>query len=85
MVSILKKLIYDTVRIEKLTLIVMIAFVWCYKTGIFIHENFKRIEIKKHGRKVKSIFKLGLAYIANVLLNSKNQPDVDIFNFLSCT
>ena len=72
-------------RIEKLTLIVMIAFVWCYKTGIFIHENIKRIEIKKHGRKAKSIFKCGLSYIANVLLNSKNQNNIDVFCFLSCT
>jgi hypothetical protein len=75
----------DIERIEKLTLIVMIAFVWCYKTGIFIHENIKKIEIKKHGRKAKSIFKCGLSYIANVLLNSKNQNNIDLFNFLSCT
>jgi hypothetical protein len=75
----------DIERIEKLTLIVMIAFVWCYKTGIFIHENIKKIEIKKHGRKAKSIFKCGLSFIASVLLNSKNQTDIDVFKFLSCT
>jgi transposase len=75
----------DIVRIEKLTLLVMIAFVWCYKTGIFIHEHVKKIEIKKHGRKAKSIFKCGLSFIASVLLNSKNQTDIDVFNFLSCT
>jgi len=72
-------------RIEKLILIVMIAFVWCYKTGIFIHENIKKIEIKKHGRKAKSIFKCGLSYIANVLLNAKNQSPIDVISFLSCT
>ncbi len=72
-------------RIEKLTLIVMVAFVWCYKIGIFIHENIKPIEIKKHGRKAKSIFKQGLTFVANVLLNSKNQTDIDVFKFLSCT
>jgi transposase len=75
----------DVERIEKLTLIVMIAFVWCYKTGIFIHDNIKKIEIKKHGRKAKSIFKCGLSFIANVLLNTKNQSHIDIFSFLSCT
>jgi len=72
-------------RIEKLTLIVMIAFVWCYKTGIFIHENIRKIKVKKHGRKAKSIFKCGLSYIAGVLLNSKYQDNINIFNFLSCT
>lgn len=75
----------NTERIEKLTLIVMIAFVWCYKTGIFIHEKIKEIKTKKHGRKAKSIFKCGLSFIANVLLNTKHQTDIDIYNFLSCT
>jgi len=75
----------DIERIEKLTLIVMIAFVWCYKTGIFIHENMRKIKIKKHGRKAQSIFKCGLSYIANVLLNFKNQDAINVFSFLSCT
>lgn len=72
-------------RIEKLTLIVMVAFVWCYKIGIFIHENINPIKIKKHGRRAKSIFKHGLSFVANVLLNTKNQENIDIFKFLSCT
>ena len=75
----------DLARIEKLTLIVMIAFVWCYKIGIFIHENIQKIPIKKHGRKAKSIFKYGLSFVANVLLNAKNQTNIDVFKFLSCT
>jgi hypothetical protein len=39
--------LHNIYRIEKLTLLVMIAFVWCYKTGIFIHENIKKIKRKK--------------------------------------
>lgn len=72
-------------RIEKLVLLVMIAFVWCYKVGIYLHENVKQIPIKKHGRKAKSLFKYGLTFVANCLLNPKNQNKVDIFGFLSCT
>jgi len=72
-------------RIEKLTLLVMIAFVWCYKTGIFIHRNIKKIEVKKHGRKAKSIFKCGLHFLSNVLLNAKIQTDINVVSFLSCT
>lgn len=72
-------------RIEKLTLLVMLAFVWSNKTGIIIHENIKKIEIKKQGRKTNSIFKCGLSFIAGVLLNFKNQIDIDVFKFLSCT
>jgi hypothetical protein len=71
-------------RIEKLILLVMIAFVWCYKAGIYLHK-INPIQIKKHGRKAKSIFKYGLSFIANTLLNSENQNHTNIFRFLSCT
>ena len=43
----------DIERIEKLILLVMIAFVWCYNTGIYLHQK-NPIKIKKHGRKAKS-------------------------------
>ncbi len=72
-------------RIEKLILLVMIAFVWCYKVGIYLHQNIKPIIIKKHGRKAKTIFKYGLDYIANYFLNSKIKKKINIFDFLSCT
>ena len=75
----------DIKRIEKLVLMVMIAFVWCYKVGIFLHQNIKEIKIKTHGRKAISIFKYGLEYIANVLLNSKMKNKLNIYDFLSCT
>jgi len=72
-------------RIEKLLLLIMIAFIWCYKTGIYFHEYVKNITIKKHGRKAKSIFKHGLSKIANILSNPSNQDNVNVFKFLSCT
>ena len=75
----------DIERIEKLILLVMVAFVWCYKIGIYLHENIKPIIVKKHGRKAISIFKYGLSYIANFLLNSKMKNNICIYNFLSCT
>ena len=71
-------------RIEKLLLLVMIAFVWCYKVGIYLH-HLNPIKIKKHGRKAKSIFKNGLDYVANSLLNTVNQNFIEIISFLSCT
>jgi hypothetical protein len=74
----------DIQRIEKLILLVMIAFVWCYKVGIYLHQ-IKPIAIKKHGRKAKSIFKYGLSFLANIFLNPENQKDIDVFRFLSCT
>ena len=74
----------DIQRIEKLILLVMIAFVWCYKVGIYLHQ-INPITIKKHGRKAKSIFKYGLNFLAGILLNNENQDNTKIFQFLSCT
>ncbi len=44
----------DIERIQKLILVVMIAFLWCYKTGIFIHENIR--ENKKTWKKREKYF-----------------------------
>ena len=71
-------------RIEKLVLLIMIAFVWCYKVGIYLHK-INPIKIKKHGRKAITVFKYGLNHIANHLLNALNQNVINIFDFLSCT
>ena len=75
----------DLKRIEKLTLLIMIAFVWCYKVGIYLHDNVKQIIVKKHGRKAESIFKYGLKYVANFMLNSCHRNTCNVFIFLSCT
>ena len=72
-------------RIEKLILLVMIAFTWCYKVGIYLHQNIRPVKIKKHGRRARTLFKYGLDYIANCLLNNLKRTDVDITQFLSCT
>ena len=75
----------DIERIQKLVLLVMVAFVWCYKVGIFLHENIKPIPIKKHGRKAKSIFKYGLDHLMGLFLNALKQDVINVFSFLSCT
>jgi len=75
----------DIERIEKLVSLVFIAFVWCYKVGIYIDFNEQKIKIKKHGYRAKSLFKYGLDYISNILLNPQNQSNVDVFKFLSCS
>lgn len=56
-------------RIEKLLCLVMIAFVWCYKAGDYLDKNVQPITIKKHGYRAKSVFKYGLEYMSNCLLN----------------
>ena len=75
----------DLDRIRKLTLLIMIAFVWCYVVGIYLNEKVKQIVIKKHGRKAESIFKYGLKHVASYLLNPAFRDVSSLFNFLSCT
>ena len=74
----------DIDRLCKLFSLVLIAFAWVYKAGIYL-DTLKPIKIKKHGRRAKSLFKYGLNYIANLLFSN----DIDKFNqcckFLSCT
>ncbi len=68
-----------------LLLFTILAFVWCYKVGINIDLNEQKIKIKKHGYRAKSLFKYGLYYISNILLNPQNQSNIHVFNFLSCS
>ena len=75
----------DIERIEKLFALVTIAYTWAYVVGDFLHRYVKPIQIKKHGKKAKSIFKHGLSYVSSVLLNAHFKDDIDIFKFLSCT
>ena len=75
----------DLERLEKLFLLTMIAFVWCYKIGDFLDENILKIKIKKHGRKAISIFKYGLDFLSKFLFTGINKLENSLFSFLSCT
>ena len=75
----------DIRRIEKLLTIVLIAFLWAYRTGIYIHQKIKPIRTLKHGNRAKSLFKYGLEYIAAILLNPYKKQKIKIEQFLSCT
>ena len=55
-------------RIKKLLALLAIAFCWAHKTGEWRHEQ-KEIKIKTHGRPEVSIFRYGLDYIADILIN----------------
>jgi len=55
-------------RINKLVALLALTFCWCHLTGEWLHKQ-KPIPIKKHGRKAKSIFRLGLDYLREMLLN----------------
>lgn len=75
----------DLERLEKLLLLTMIAFVWCYRVGDYLDRQIKPIKIKKHGRRAKSVFKYGLDYISECLLSRVNKLKINIIQILSCT
>ena len=66
-------------RIEKLLLMVIVAFTWAYRIGIHVHRNIKPIRSLKHGYKAKSIFKYGLETILSCLLNNYNSKLYKIY------
>lgn len=76
----------DYERLDKLLMLVALAFVWAYKVGIYQHNNIKKIKIKKHGRLEKSFFAYGLETLAQALLNAFEQIIQKLTSpFLSCT
>jgi len=46
-------------KIEKLFVMVMVAFTGAYLVGDFLHKYIKPIPIKKHGNKAQSLVKYG--------------------------
>ncbi len=75
----------DIGRMSNLFAIIMIAYVWCYLVGIHIHEHIKPIVKLKHGRRAISLFKYGLDYICQSLINNTNRYNINLFKFLSYT
>ena len=58
----------QTDKINNLLGIVSIGFTWAYLTGELECEK-RPIKIKSHGRKEKSVFKVGLDYLHRILLH----------------
>lgn len=63
-------------RIEKLLVLLTIAFCWAHKTGEWRHVQ-KAIKIKKHGRKGVSFFRYGFDLLRDVVAEYKLIPFAD--------
>ena len=57
----------DPEKIDKILFVLAIAFCWAYRTGE-IKANETPIPEKSHGRKAKSIFRLGLDLVRRVIM-----------------
>ena len=77
----------DAERLSKLLALLTLALCWAMRTGLWLHQ-WQPIEVKKHGRRAKSLFRLGLDYLRHLVLNP-SAPDQAGFRhslkLLSCT
>lgn len=74
----------DPDKLAKLLALLAIAFVWCYKAGIWLHEQKPIRILKKSGEQLYSFFRYGFDYIQHLLLNSlKTKELTTIFTLLS--
>jgi len=77
----------DAARLSKLFALLTLALCWAMQTGLWLHQ-WHPIQIKKHRRRAKSLFRLGLDYLRHLVLNpsASNESDfVQSLQFLSCT
>ena len=58
----------DLDRINKPVAVLAVTFCWCHITGEWLHQQ-KPIKIKKHGRPSVSIFRYGLDWLREIVLN----------------
>lgn len=76
--------ISDPVKFKKLLALLAIAFVWAYKTGVFLNQIKPIKIIESTGKRVYSIFKYGFKYLRNLLLNSYREIELKrLFTVLS--
>ncbi len=54
-------------RIKRLLVVAVIVFCWAHRVGEWQHEPVKAINVKKHQRLAKSIFRVGLDIINEAL------------------
>ncbi len=74
-------------RLRKLFALLTLALCWSMKTGLFLHQ-VRSIAIKKHGRRAKSLFRVGFDHLRHILLNPSPLYDEDFrqaLQLLSCT
>lgn len=76
----------DLVRIEKLLALLALAFTLCHIVGIWQNE-LKPIKLKRHGRKMQSLFRYGLDYLRQMFLSTHlfTKSLLNLFHFLCPT
>jgi hypothetical protein len=71
----------DAERLSKLFALLTLALCWAMQTGLWLHQ-WQPIEIKKHGRRAKSLFRLGFDYLRHLVLNPSVSNESDFVQSL---
>lgn len=71
----------DAERLSKLFALLTLALGWAMRTGVWLHQ-WQPIEIKKHGRRAKSLFRLGFDYLRHLVLNPSAPNESDFMQSL---
>ncbi len=71
-------------RLEKLFGVLALAMVWALRVGLWRARQVA-IVVKKHGRRARSLFRYGLDYLQEHLLNHNWVALRPAFHLLSCT
>lgn len=58
----------DDVRVERLLALLALTFAFAYRVGAWLSERVP-IRVKRHGRKARSVFRVGLDHLRMLLLN----------------
>lgn len=78
----------DSERLEKLLGLLALTVCWSWLAGEKIRQT-KPIATKKHGRRAKSIFRVGLDHLEQLFLNAlraaKSRENQELILILSCT
>ena len=76
----------DPERLSQLLALLTLGMCWALQTGEWLAQQ-KAIVIKTHGRKAKSVFRVGCDYIRDAVLNIQQatQQLLQAIHFLSCT
>lgn len=71
----------DAKRLSKLFALLTLALCWAMRTGLWLHQ-WQSIEIKNHGRRAKSLFRLGFDYLRHLVLNPSGSNESDFLQSL---
>jgi len=80
-------------RLEKLLACLALAAIWAHHVGEWVHHVVQPIKVKKHKRRAKSFFRLGLDHLGAILFHRQERAAAleicfDLLRhprFLSCT